>query len=325
MIENKRILFFGAGVIGSLYAGKLALSGQNVTLLARGKRLEELQQKGLILFSEKFGEEKPKISVISELKSDDMYDYIFITLRNDNLNEVLSVLSRNQSKNFVFMVNTPNGYSDWISHLGEERIIAAFPGAGGKIENGVVYYQLTQKIIQPTTLGEINGRDSLRTTILQKMIQQAGFPAAISKNMDSWQKSHVAMVCPLAYGIYYDGGNNYTLSKNKKTITLMCKSLKENFIFLNKSKYGIEPIKLHIYRIIPTFLLSKIMSKVFNSKWAETVISNHALSARQEMELLARDFIQLAESNGVELEYLKKMQKIYGKTENLKHGIMQYR
>lgn len=157
------------------------------------------------------------------------------------------------------------------------------------------------------------------------MIQQAGFPAAISKNMDSWQKSHVAMVCPLAYGIYYDGGNNYTLSKNKKTITLMCKSLKENFIFLNKSKYGIEPIKLHIYRIIPTFLLSKIMSKVFNSKWAETVISNHALSARQEMELLARDFIQLAESNGVELEYLKKMQKIYGKTENLKHGIMQYR
>ena len=68
-IENKRILFFGAGVIGSLYAGKLALSGQNITILARGKRLEEMQEKGLTLFSEKSGEEKPEISIISELKA----------------------------------------------------------------------------------------------------------------------------------------------------------------------------------------------------------------------------------------------------------------
>ncbi|MDR0206492.1 MAG: hypothetical protein LBI45_04465 [Bacteroidales bacterium] len=306
-IKNKKILFFGAGVIGSLYAGKLALSGQNVTVLARDKRLEELQQKGLVLFSEKFGEENPEISVISELKSDDIYDYVFVTLRNDNLNEVLPVLSRNQSENFVFMVNTPNGYSDWIEHLGEKKIIVAFPGAGGKVENGIVYYQLTQKIVQPTTLGEIDGKDSERTAILKKIIKQAGFPAAISKNMDSWQKSHVGMVCPLAYGFYYDGGNNYTLSKNKKAIILICKSLKENFIFLHKSKYGVEPSKLNIYRIIPTFLLSKILSKVFNTKWAETVMCNHALSARQEMEILTSDFIQLAEKNGVELKYLKEM------------------
>ena len=183
-IKNKRILFFGAGVIGSLYAGKLALSGQNVTILSRGKRLEELQQKGLVLFSEKNGEEKPYISVISELKSDDIYDFVFVTLRNDNLNDVLPVLSQNKSQSFVFMVNTPNGFSDWIKHLGADRIIAAFPGAGGKVENGTVHYQLTPKIIQPTTMGEINGKGSHRISILKKIIRQAGFPTAISKNME---------------------------------------------------------------------------------------------------------------------------------------------
>jgi 2-dehydropantoate 2-reductase len=306
-IENKRILIFGAGVIGSLYAGKMALSGQNVTILARGKRLEELQKKGLTLFSEKIGEENPEISVISELKSDDIYDYIFVTLRNDNLNDVLPMLSQNQSQNFVFMVNTPNGFSDWIKHLGAERITVAFPGAGGKVENGIVHYQLTPKIIQPTTLGEINGKDSLRIKVLKKIIRQAGFPTAISKNMDSWLKSHLAMVCPLAYGIYYDGGNNYTLSKNKKAIALLCKSQKENFTFLNKSKYGVEPFKLNIFRVIPTFLLSKVMSLIFNTKWSETVMSNHALSARKEMEVLTSDFVQLAENSGVELKFLKEM------------------
>ena len=64
---------------------------------------------------------------------------------------------------------------------------------------------------------------------------------------------------------------------NKKAITLMCRSLKENFVFLNYSK------------------------------WAETVMSNHALPAREEMEMLTSDFIQLAENNGVELKFLKEM------------------
>lgn len=306
-IKNKRILFFGTGVIGSIYAGKLALSGQNVTVLARGKRSEELQQKGLVLFSEKFGEEKPKVSVISELKNDDIYDYVFVTLRNDNIKDVLPILSKNQSENFVFMVNTANGYSDWIEHLGEERIVPAFPGAGGKIENGVVYYQLTSKAVQPTTFGEVNGKERPRTAVLKEIFQQAGFPTTVSKNMDGWQKSHIAMICPLAYGIYYDGGDNYTLSKNKKALTLASQSLKENFAFLNQSQYGVEPAKLNIFRISPTFLTSKILSQLFNTKWSETVMCNHALAARQEVEILTNDFIQLAEQNGVELKYLKEM------------------
>ena len=304
---KKKMLFFGAGVIGSLYAGKMALSGHDVTILARGRRLEELKEQGLTLSSEKFGKEKPEISVISELKNNDIYDYVFVTLRNDHINDALPVLGQNQSENFVFMVNTANGYADWIKHLGKEKVIAAFPGAGGKIETGTVHYRLTQKIIQPTTIGETDGKDSRRLKELKTILRQAGFLTVISKNMDSWQKSHVAMVCALAYGMYFDGGNNYTFAKNKKAITLMCRSLKENFVFLNHSKYGIEPFRLNVFRGLPIFLLSKIMSSVFNSQWAETVMSNHALSARKEMEMLTGDFIQLAASNGVELAFLKEM------------------
>jgi 2-dehydropantoate 2-reductase len=111
----------------------------------------------------------------------------------------------------------------------------------------------------------------------------------------------------LAYGIYYDGGNNYTLSKNQEAITLICRALKENLKFLSKSEFRVTPSKLKIFMLIPTFLLSTMLSRVLNTKWAETVISNHALSARKEMEILTRDFIQLAENNGFELKYLKEM------------------
>lgn len=46
-IKQKRILIFGAGVVGSIYALRFAQSGLDVTLLARGERLKSLKKDGL--------------------------------------------------------------------------------------------------------------------------------------------------------------------------------------------------------------------------------------------------------------------------------------
>jgi hypothetical protein len=40
-----RIMILGAGVQGTLYGVRLARAGHDVTLIARGKRVEELQQR----------------------------------------------------------------------------------------------------------------------------------------------------------------------------------------------------------------------------------------------------------------------------------------
>lgn len=50
-----------------------------------------------------------------------------------------------------------------------------------------------------------------------------------------------------------------------------------------------------------------MISALFNTKWAETVISNHALSARSEMEMLTNEFIGLAKSYGYDLSELQKL------------------
>jgi 2-dehydropantoate 2-reductase len=309
-MKQNRILIFGAGVIGSIYAGKLALSGQNVTILARNKRLIELQEKGLLLKSNKETTiTKVNVTIISELLDEDLYDYVFVILRKDHLDDALPILSKNKSQNFVFMVNTPSGYLDWIHSLGANRVIPAFPGAGGKIDNGVVHYTLTSRLIQPTTFGEIGGNRTARILELKDYLRKAGFPVAISNNMDTWQKSHVAMVCPLAYGIYFDGGNNYTLAKNRPALKQMNLALREAFNFLKHSGIGITPPKLNMFRLIPLTILNLIIPYIFNTKWAETVISNHALSGRYELEMLMNDFVALAESKGYDLVELKKLNK----------------
>ncbi len=47
-----KICIYGAGAIGGLLGARLALSGQDVTLIARGPHLAAIQAKGLRLFSE---------------------------------------------------------------------------------------------------------------------------------------------------------------------------------------------------------------------------------------------------------------------------------
>ena len=44
-----KILFYGAGVMGSLYAARLRESGQDVSVLARGQRLADIREYGIVL------------------------------------------------------------------------------------------------------------------------------------------------------------------------------------------------------------------------------------------------------------------------------------
>jgi hypothetical protein len=44
-----RIMILGAGVQGTLYGVRLARAGHDVTLIARGKRVEELRQRGAVI------------------------------------------------------------------------------------------------------------------------------------------------------------------------------------------------------------------------------------------------------------------------------------
>ena len=47
--DNARILVIGAGVNGSVCAAGLQRAGANVTVLARGRRYEELAEQGIVI------------------------------------------------------------------------------------------------------------------------------------------------------------------------------------------------------------------------------------------------------------------------------------
>ena len=77
-----RILIYGAGVIGSLYAVLFAEAGYDTSIYARGKRLEALRNNGL-LYKKNQEVIKAEIKILGELANDDIYDFIVLTVRRE--------------------------------------------------------------------------------------------------------------------------------------------------------------------------------------------------------------------------------------------------
>lgn len=137
-----RILIYGAGVIGCLYASLFSEADYNTTIYSRGKRLESLMQDGLTYYK-KNKILNAKVRIIDKLEDKDSYDFIFLTVRENQLHLALEQLKNNISPNIVTMVNSLEQYSVWEDICGKGRIIPAFPGAGGSFEENILNAALT--------------------------------------------------------------------------------------------------------------------------------------------------------------------------------------
>jgi len=291
MSNKSKILIYGAGVIGSIYAVKFANAGHDVFVYARGGRLLSLESRGL-LYADNDSVKKASVTVLSKVNHMDAFDFVFVTVRYEQIETALAELAENCSPIIVTMVNNPNGYDLWESLVGKGKLIPAFAGAGGSIEDGILHYRLTPKIIQAATFGEPNRMITDRIRVLAKIFKSCKIPYSISKNMDAWQKSHLAMVTVLANGIYYDGGNNYSTAKNKKAIRFMSSTLKKNFVTLKAKGIPITPTKLNVFRICPLWIMDISLRVLYNTKFAETLISSHAVNAKDEMALLHKALLE---------------------------------
>src|SRR3984957_2859697 len=109
-----RVLVYGAGVIGTLYAARLQESGQLVTVLARGRRLADIRTHGLALEDVVSGSRSATpVDLTERLAAEDQYDVALITVRRDQLASVMPSLQANRSiPTMVFMLNNPVGSND---------------------------------------------------------------------------------------------------------------------------------------------------------------------------------------------------------------------
>ena len=283
-----RILIYGAGVIGSLYAALFAEGGYDTTIYARGKRFEALKDNGL-LYKKNENIERIEVTVIGELVDDDVYDFILLTVRENQLYEALAELKNNKSATIVTMVNSLDDYKKWEDVVGKGRILPAFPGAGGSMSDDVLDAALTPTLIQPTTFAEISGNTSERAKQFSKILKHSHIPYQQVKDMHMWQLCHLAMVVPIA-DAYYEANSPEKAGKEWKIMRKTAKRLKRNFCFLKKKFGKLSPWKMNIFQFLPLPILTIVLSITFESRFGNKFMYQHAMKAPDEMRELHRQF-----------------------------------
>ncbi|HEY9076739.1 MAG TPA: 2-dehydropantoate 2-reductase N-terminal domain-containing protein [Anaerolineaceae bacterium] len=291
-----KILIFGAGVLGSVYAAMLHKAGNEVSLLARGKRFADLCQYGIVLEDVSSGETyTSQVNVVEKLSSEDIYDLAIIIVRKNQLASVLPSLSANRNiPNILFLLNNAAGYQEMVKAVGYERVLLGFPGGGGERVGHIIRYRLASARTQPTTIGEIDGYPSVRIKTIALTFEQAGLPVHICNNMDAWLKTHVALVSPIANAIYLAGGDVYRLARTRDALILMVRAIREGLQVLDELKIPITPARYRLLKWIPEPLLITILQKRLPSPNAELVLQRHANAARDEMLMLSNEFQSLA-------------------------------
>jgi len=289
-----RILIFGAGVIGSLYAALLAETGYDVSVYARGRRLESMSQDGL-LYKRKGKIRKAPVKVLSSLEPDDCYDFILLAVRENQLHAALEKLRQNSSSTIVTMVNSLDTYDRWEAICGVGRIIPAFPGAGGGFDGDVLDAALTPRLIQPTTFGKTNGREKE----LARILHGAKIPYQIVPDMHAWQLCHLAMVVPIA-DAYYEAADPEHAGRDAALMRKTAKQIRDNLNVIAARKIRLSPEKMQAFRLLPVPLVGWILSLVFRSSFGDRFMYRHSMKAPDEMRQLHEQFYRWLEQEDKE-------------------------
>jgi len=295
------ILVYGAGVLGSLYAARLQESGNTVSILARGQRLADLREYGIILEDARTGHRTTtQVNVVEQLSEHDAYELVIVLMRKQQVAAVLPSLAANKHvSTILFMVNNPAGPEEWISALGHERIMLGFPGAGGTRAGTVVHYHILSRGQQATTFGELDGASSGRLAQIVQLFEKAEFPVETSPNMDAWLKTHAIWITAAATALYLSGGHTQQMAHTRDAMVLMIRAVREGFQVLRTLGIPITPAKLKIFEWLPEPLLFAFLQRLFDTKTAELVVAQHANAARDEIQELVDELQALAAATHV--------------------------
>jgi 2-dehydropantoate 2-reductase len=293
-----KILIYGAGVIGSIYAARLYNTGCDVTLLARGKHYESLKTNGVMLKDILTGKlTTSKVPLTLQLATKDFYDLIIVTVRLDQIDTVMPILKRNTVCPLVmFMLNNPENTDALAKELKQMHITLGFPGVGGTYQNNIIdYIQIKQ---QETTIGETNGEKSVCIKEIKKLFETAGFNVSISAHIEDWLKIHAVFVACITAAIIRENGDSVQLGKKRSSVKILVQSIIEGFTACKTLGISITPTNLKvIFMVMPQWFSICYWQRALRGKVGTLAMAPHANRAQEEMKLLAEKVLTIVHSS----------------------------
>ena len=305
-IDEAKILVIGAGVNGSTCASVLHNGGIDVTILARGKHYEEIQNDGIIIENPlKNTRSVTKVKVINTVNPGDYYDYILVIIRKNQVSEILPVLAQNRSPNIVFLGNNLAGADEYTNALGKDRVMLGFVFAGGRREGDLIKAIRLKSVATP--LGEINGAITPRLRRLVSIMRRGGFKVKTSTCIIDFLMTHGVGVPLFAKLVLKYKFNMCALTKSTADLKLLVDAMRESNNVIQALGYRIVPKSVALIKILPRFILVAGFRALFSSKLVEVGGVYHVSQAPDEMYYLAQELEVLVEKSGLSSPAIRKV------------------
>ena len=198
----------GAGAIGGFLGARLARSGVDVTLVARGPHLNAMRQSGLRVI-DSGGEWTVRVDATDDFAAMRDADAVFVTLKAHSLPPVAERLAAGLGPDAV-VVSGQNGIPWWYfqRHGGElEGIHLETVDPGGTVAKAIDPRRVIGCVVYPATslvspgvirhvegerfsLGELDGSQSARILELSQVLGSAGLKAPVQQRIraELWLK-----------------------------------------------------------------------------------------------------------------------------------------
>ena len=304
-----KFLIFGAGVLGCNLARNLFRAGKDVTLLARGKWAEELQKNGLRI-KDKFSlrTSVSRIPVVTELKAEYRYDVIFVVVRYTQLGAVIETLRANETKNIVFVGNDMRT-AEVAASLPEKNAMFAFALSAGHRESDRVASVDLHKI----TIGQLRNAPS-NEKLIGQIFSGTKYKVVYEPNMGDYLLCHAAFVVPAALACYKTDGDMKKLKKDNAYLNQLIDANIEAYRAIRNAGHEILPkddtnFESAAYRKT-CFRFFKLLCATGLGKLC---VSDHAMSAVDEMSALNCDLKRFFDENGAEYPTWQALEKNCGR------------
>ncbi len=205
-----KICVIGAGAIGGMLAVKLGLAGEDVTVIARGPKLEAIRENGFKLIWEDGTEYVAKVGVTDKISEVGPQDVVFLAVKAHHLDQVAREVPSLVGDD-TMIVTVQNGIPWWYFHkhdgefegqqlesldpskilsknIDSDKIIGciAYPAATVEVP-GVIHHVEGDRF----PVGELDGSETERVQKLHDTLVNAGLRSRVLDDIRSeiWLKA----------------------------------------------------------------------------------------------------------------------------------------
>lgn len=189
-----KMVILGAGALGTVLGAHLAKAGEEVTLIARGKRAAFLQEHGATITG--LVDFTVPVTVVIDPHQVRTADVLIVTVKTYDMEAALATVTHLQVDSVASIQNGVLKNEQLAAVFGGDKVLGAMAAFSAEaLPTGTVRFTVNQGFY----LGELPTGTSSRVHTLVTTLERAGIVAQVTSTIQSFEWSkYVAFVCLMA-------------------------------------------------------------------------------------------------------------------------------